>query len=164
MIEDTPQNQIKHLEQQVMELSRKVEEFTNPTTIPDQFLKTLVTKGFVKYDFEINTFTNASGLDFPSFMADFQDKRGLISFTPSTSLIVYTASTSDTLTATNHGLSDTQQVYALTTGQHPSPLNPQQVYYVRDATRDTFKLALTSGGAAIDITSVGSGDNYILLT
>jgi len=164
MVEDTPQNQIVELEQKVADLSRKVEDFTNPALIPEQFLKALVSKGFVRADFDIITFENASAGTFPSFMADFKEKRGLISYTPSDRLVLYTARTNDTLTSVNHGLSNTQQVYALTTGQHPAPLNPQQVFFVRDATTDTFKVALSSGGAAVNITTVGSGNNYMLIT
>lgn len=39
----------------------------------------------------------------------------------------------------------------------PAPLVESTVYYVRDVTTDTFKLALSAGGAAINLTGVGSG-------
>jgi len=39
----------------------------------------------------------------------------------------------------------------------PAPLEQSTIYYVRDATTNTFKVAATAGGAAIDITDVGSG-------
>lgn len=37
----------------------------------------------------------------------------------------------------------------------PSPLTEGAVYYVRDATTDTFKVAATSGGSVIDLTTAG---------
>ncbi len=58
-----------------------------------------------------------------------------------------------------HGFSntDTVRVRALT-GTLPSGLSEGTTYYVRDAATDSFKLAASSGGAAIDI---GSGSGLI---
>lgn len=58
----------------------------------------------------------------------------------------------DLMTDTAHGLSNGDRV--LITGSGVSaPLVAGTVYYVRDVTTDTFKLALTSGGAAINLSS-----------
>lgn len=67
--------------------------------------------------------------------------------------------TTDVLTADGHGYSDTQSVVVWdTTGAViPTGLVEGTVYFVRDATTDTFKLAATSGGAAIDLTTDGAG-------
>lgn len=46
-------------------------------------------------------------------------------------------------------------------GALPAPLVAGTTYFVRDKTGDTFKLAATSGGAAIDITTNGTGTNSI---
>lgn len=66
--------------------------------------------------------------------------------------------TTDVITATAHGYSNSQRVVLLDltggsglTGQSTAQLGT--VYYVRDATSDTFKLAATDGGAAIDFTT-----------
>ena len=66
--------------------------------------------------------------------------------------------TTDTLTATNHQLQNNDTLI-LTATTIPGGLAANTTYYVRDATANTFKLAATSGGAAIDITSNGSGVN-----
>lgn len=60
----------------------------------------------------------------------------------------------DTIRCPAHGYSDTQTIvfYGDTC---PNPLVEGTVYYVRDATTDTFKVAATSGGAAIDLTTAG---------
>lgn len=60
------------------------------------------------------------------------------------------------------GLPDGTEVKLGTTGTMPSPLkswsqNRWQVYYVRDWTASSFKLAATAGGPAIDITDAGTG-------
>jgi hypothetical protein len=65
----------------------------------------------------------------------------------------------DVITCDQHGFADTNQVFVMdTTGAVlPTGLTEGVIYFVRDATTDTFKLALTSGGAAIDITVDGAG-------
>jgi hypothetical protein len=57
-----------------------------------------------------------------------------------------------------HGFADTNTV-RLRAGAgdtFPTGISEGVTYFVRDATTDTFKLALTSGGAAINITVSGS--------
>lgn len=62
----------------------------------------------------------------------------------------------DVLTADNHGFTDGQTV-VLWGDALPTGLAEGTVYFVRDATTDTLKLAATSGGAAIDLTTDGQG-------
>lgn len=64
--------------------------------------------------------------------------------------------TADTLGAVAHGLSDGQDVLLRAT-TIPGGLAADTRYWVRDAAANTFKLAATMNGAAIDITTVGSG-------
>lgn len=59
---------------------------------------------------------------------------------------------SDLVYSTGHGYSDTQKIVFFN-GTAPGGLTEGTTYFVRDATTDTFKVAATSGGAAIDITS-----------
>lgn len=47
------------------------------------------------------------------------------------------------------------------TGVLPAPLSMGVVYYVTNASGDYFKLATSSGGAAIDLTDVGIGNPYL---
>ena len=68
----------------------------------------------------------------------------------------------DVCTSNNHGLADGTEVTVRlsTTGEGdslPSPLLHGATYFIRDAATNTFKLALTSGGAAINITTAGQG-------
>jgi hypothetical protein len=57
----------------------------------------------------------------------------------------------DVFTSLAHGYADTQKICFIN-GTAPTGLTEGTVYFVRDATTDTFKVAATSGGAAIDIT------------
>lgn len=61
----------------------------------------------------------------------------------------------DTITWTSHGLSNGDTVY-FTATTIPAGLTAKYPYYVRDVTANTFKVAATVGGAAIDITSNGT--------
>ncbi len=73
--------------------------------------------------------------------------------------IVYTAvdATANTLTFTNHGFQDAQQVQMTGSTTVPAGLTINTPYFIRDAAANTFKLALTEGGTAIDITTQGTG-------
>lgn len=81
------------------------------------------------------------------------------------SQIVFTAdSGTDVLTSTAHGYVDGASLTVRNSGGGlPGGLSAATTYYVRDRTADTFKIALTSGGSAIDITSNGTGTQYALL-
>lgn len=61
--------------------------------------------------------------------------------------------TTDVITCYAHGYVDTDTVFveAGASESLPTGLNNYTKYFVRDATTDSFKLALTSGGVAIDI-------------
>ena len=68
----------------------------------------------------------------------------------------YTVSIStDTVTAIAHGYADTQQIVFFG-GTPPGGLTEGTIYFVKSSTADTFQVAATSGGVAIDLTSVGS--------
>lgn len=56
----------------------------------------------------------------------------------------------DVFTVTAHGFADGDTI-AFFNGTCPTGLTEGTVYYVRDATTDTFKVAATAGGTAIDV-------------
>lgn len=73
------------------------------------------------------------------------------------------SSSTDKVTTTSaHGLSagDVVRFAALNGGSLPAELDGVAVFVLAD-TSTTFKVAATSGGSAIDITSAGSGDLYV---
>jgi len=69
----------------------------------------------------------------------------------------FTAATSDIITSNNHGLSNGDIITFTTTTTLPAGLSLLTNYYVRDKDTNTFKVSLTSGGAAVDITDTGTG-------
>jgi hypothetical protein len=63
----------------------------------------------------------------------------------------------DTLTSNAHGLANNTLVGVYATTTMPAPLIAGSMYYVVNATTNNFKVSLTLGGAAIDLTTTGSG-------
>lgn len=74
--------------------------------------------------------------------------------------VTATAAT-DLLTKAGHGFKNGNKVRFTTADTLPAPLAINTTYYVRDAGTDTFKLALTDGGAVIDITTAGTGAHAV---
>ncbi len=66
--------------------------------------------------------------------------------------------TANTLTLTNHGLTNgLQAIVRGTGGILPPPLAITRTYYIVGAATNTLQLALTPGGAPVDLTGAGSG-------
>lgn len=61
----------------------------------------------------------------------------------------------DLIYSASHGYSDTNTIVFFN-GTAPTGLTEGTTYYVRDATTDTFKVAATAGGAAINLTGASS--------
>lgn len=70
----------------------------------------------------------------------------------------------DVFTCTGHGWSDGQAVQIIQKSQAGggAPVDEWVTYYVRDATANTFKLAETNGGAAIDISVDLVASSYVV--
>lgn len=60
-------------------------------------------------------------------------------------------------TAVAHGLVNTDRVMVFSATTLPAGLSAATVYFVVEKTTDTFKLSLTSGGSAVNITDTGTG-------
>jgi len=70
----------------------------------------------------------------------------------------------DTITLNGHGLETDSQVMvrAAEGGTLPSPLTEDTVYYAIRISNAKFKLAATEGGAAINLTTDGSGELVVI--
>jgi hypothetical protein len=75
---------------------------------------------------------------------------------------VVTDVATDAFTLVAHGLANGAQVRLSTSDVLPAPFVEDIYYYVVGAAADTFKLSLTSGGAAIDILDEGSGTHHVI--
>lgn len=72
------------------------------------------------------------------------------------SIAATASSTTDLITCTNHGLV-ANDALILNGGTAPAPLVLGTTYYARDIAGNDFKVSSTPGGAAIDLTTNGSG-------
>lgn len=88
-----------------------------------------------------------SGINF--HVALILDNRSVFTFTANASTDIIT-------TASNHDFTTNMPV-TVSGASLPSPLSAIGTYYVRDITANTFKLSLSAGGAAIDLTTAGTG-------
>lgn len=66
--------------------------------------------------------------------------------------------TTDTFTAAAHGLPNGTPIRLVADGGPlPSPLEASRAYFVRDSAADSFKVAESTGGAAVDVSADGLG-------
>jgi Baseplate J-like protein len=70
--------------------------------------------------------------------------------------------TADTLTIAGHGAANGDTCVITDQGSPACSLNENRRYYVRDAAANTFKLSLTPGGSAINVTT-GTSNATVLL-
>lgn len=66
----------------------------------------------------------------------------------------------DVFTSLAHGFADTDQIVFFN-GACPTGLTEGTVYFARDCTTDTFKVAATSGGTAIDVSGTAAAASRV---
>ena len=73
-----------------------------------------------------------------------------------------TTLTNDQLFSVGHGMSDGDRVmlFNVFAESLPTGLTEGTVYFVVSSATNTFKVSLTAGGAAVDITAVGGGEGF----
>jgi len=153
---------IETLNDAISNLEKKVNDLYSGTGFPVEVEQTLVKRGFLK-NYQTLIFNNASGDEFKVLLIDHNNDRTALGGDFITRYVPYTVDPStDTFTSVNNVLADTQQVIPYSSGAAlPSPLASGVIYWVRDASANTFKLSATSGGAAVNITTKGTGVQYI---
>jgi hypothetical protein len=75
--------------------------------------------------------------------------------------VAFTANAgTDEIASTAHGLANGTMLFLRSTTTLPAGLSANTPYYVVNQTVNAFKLSLTSGGDAVDITDTGTGTHY----
>ena len=67
----------------------------------------------------------------------------------------------NTIEIVAHGFANGKQMYFTSTGTLPGGLSTNTRYYVINTSTNNFQVALTPGGAAVDITSAGTGSHLL---
>ncbi len=144
---------------------RKLQQITFPL---DNKSVDILNKYFIR-DIGNVFFTNVGGTLFRYILLKQGDKTEVVN--SRTTLIRYTVDSStnvltmgqDIVNLKRGSFANDSQVYVMSSDSVPAPLSEGVPYYVIDANSDgsQFKLSLTLGGAAIDITNTGTGEQYI---
>lgn len=133
------------------------EQFLNNVTgmlVP--FAIDTIPSGFLACDGALYTLS-----DYPDLVAKLATDSLLTIYGLGTGTNFTVTAANDTIDITSHSFTNGQQVTLSSTGTLPAGLSANTVYYVVESTTNTFKLSLTSGGSAIDITDTGSGTHSI---
>jgi len=116
--------------------------------------------------------SNTAAVEFPSTTGPWDDSEGFgiwnaasggtlkrKAYFTTTTAVPFTGATDDTITAPGHGLLDDDRVVLLQIlgATIPTGLSAGNLYYVINATADTFQVSLTQGGGAENITAAGGG-------
>lgn len=145
---------------QINALEARIRALEEPNFFSDKFIELLIQTGFLKLDSRISYESQLQRIYYMLFVRAIDDVY-VISATPNEYIQPFTVNvTTNVINSNLNGLSDDQQVTLTSTGSLPSPLLTGQFYYVIDATANSFKLSLTAGGSAIDITDTGVGVHY----
>lgn len=156
------EERIKQLERQVQELlSWKTLKERQQLSYPlDEASKNVLTNDFVKIIGDIN-YTRPSGREVPLYaVGKSRNKDYYFSISPT--LFQFTASTSDVITiSSNVTIQNDTQFILFSSQTLPTGLLSDTIYYSVSSSGNTCKLSLTSGGAAVDITSTGLGTHYL---
>jgi len=154
------------LQNQVSELQKKVDALYSDAGFPDIVLNNLVRKGFIKVTGKILTYLSPNGREDVSLIADFGNESGLLGYTPRQFLVSFTANAStDVITTSGLNLPTGATVIPTTLGGVlPAPLVEGSVYYARDSSGATCKLAAGSpSNPAENLTTNGAGKIYLLV-
>lgn len=81
-----------------------------------------------------------------------------------TSVVTMTIASPGVITFTANGAANGDPCYFSTTGHLPTGLTPFVTYYIRDRTTNTFRVAATPGGAAINTSGSQAGVHECLIT
>lgn len=158
----TMEERVRALEQYVEE--RKQQQITSPLDVKSQVILNeyflSITRAFL--------FTNPSGMDFVYFIAKQGDKtavisgqNNLISYVPNSTANTFNAGTNVVSGQQITDMADDVMIVLWTTDTMPAGLSTGgAIYYTVNSTGSTFQVSLTLGGAAINFTSNGVGQQF----
>lgn len=143
--------------QQVLSISYLNDQGTRTTVDPTTYATDLTS--------EPATVFAASGYCWPYFewpSGRWQHGSVFVTFLAGYLSPVTASATTNVITATTRTFSNGSQVQVSTLyGTLPDPLKPGVLYWIVETAGSAFKLSLTEGGGAIDLTTDGDGDWFI---
>lgn len=153
--------EIRALQGTINTLSARAASLEKPTVLSKEMQTALVNAGFMRevLSFEFNTAANVTFID---VLFESGSQTRILSAIPKDYIKEFTVNpTNDVITSNNHGLNDGAQILLKSTGTLPDPLSSVIPYYVRDATTNTFKVAVGAHtNPAVNITDRGIGRHF----
>jgi hypothetical protein len=157
------QDQINQLIQRVADLERWKEERMRQQIIFPLDINSIdvLNRYFMRITGDVTTIGGAALHEFTSYIGQQDDM--VFQIGQITDIMYSVDPSTNVLTVINSYLRffDDDTVTVATEDTAPDPLVPGDTYYVRDSDGTNFKLALTAGGAAINITDTGAGRQFI---
>lgn len=159
----------QQLENRIQALEKwKTERTRQQITFPlDTTSQQVLANYFMQITASVVSAGGAGGKQFLQFIGN----QGIYSFSVTQNTYVpYTVNVSSnvitvnaSLTSTGNVFEDDTELYVAFTlnGVPPSPLTEGTPYYVINSSGTTFKLSTTVGGAEINITDTGTGNQYL---
>lgn len=159
------EQRLQQLEREVQELKQwKMQRMRQQLTFPlDKISTDIIQKDLPVVQGKV-LFTNSSGTIGAYILSTkINNKVEFIGVYPPPHIYTVDAS-SNVFTSINHGFQNDDQVQFYTTDSLPAGLSEGVAYYIISADTNTFKVSLTSGGSAVDITDAGTGTQYFLFS
>ena len=155
----------EELQQQVNALQSKVDNLISGN-MSDEFFGKLASEGFIRIDEVLTTslWTQDEVTAIYYYMfSTIDNKRFVFSNVNAGDFIKISKVNlaSDTFTSGSSKLGDTHMYTFWSTVTPPAPLINGGTYYITNATDDTFQLTYTYGGAALNITDIGTGFHFL---
>lgn len=148
------------MEERISQLEKRIKELEEPNFLNQKLKNLLITNGFVFAE-NIIDFQSMAGVNFLTLMTKIKNQKIAIDCYPGDYLKEFFADVSnDLIVSKSHGLSNGTQITFKSSGTLPAPISEQISYYVINANDNDFKISLTSGGTAINITDGGVGIHY----
>lgn len=152
------------MEQKLKELEDRIKKLENPTGLPSGLEQSMINRGFMKVEKAIQ-YTSQANLEWIELVVRTNNNNKsniLLTARPAGYIgaIKGVDISNDRLISESNNLYDGAQVNLISTGALPSPLSTAVTYYVVSSDGGSFKVSLTSGGTAINITDSGLGAHY----
>lgn len=155
------QIQISNLQEQVNELLQwKADRIAQQISYPlDPNSNTILNKYFLSVIDKID-FVNPSGGIVPNILTLQDGVNRAIQIYPT--LYQYGVNiTTDVITVTEGQFNNDDKIFFLSTGDFPVPFDDSTVFHIINSTGKTFQVSTTMGGSAVNITSIGTGKQFL---
>lgn len=156
-------DKLQQLENRIKELEKwKSERERQQITFPmDTKSIEVLNKYFMRILDDILYVGGAAGREFTLYSGIQGGRKFIVQEDTYVKFTVNTSTDYITVEQTKYRFTENEDVYVATSDTLPGGLTYGITYYVKNVFSNTFQLSTTPGGAVVDITSTGTGTQYI---